>query len=142
MANQIVNSNFLTNNRAVSAQGLLNTASRLRLYKTAITPSPADTLATYTGHECDFDTYSIQTLTGGWATPVKIIDGEYQTLSGVSTYSSPATTGNTIYGAFVDDNAGNLLFAFEFDTAIAFTVGAPELQLQIAYQVWAKSIVP
>ncbi len=141
MANQIVDSNFLVQNRAASVRTLFNADSRIRLFKSSITPSPADNLATYTAHECDFDTYSIQNLDPNWAAEVKITDGEYQILSGVITYASPATTGNTLYGLFVDDDAGGLYFAFLFDAPISFTVGAPALSLQLAYQVWAKSII-
>jgi len=142
MANQIVVNNFLLSDRCVSAQTKLNAGSRLRLFQTSIVPDPADALATYTAHECTFDTYAIKTLNPNWAAPTQVMDGEYQTLSAISTYASPATTGNTIYGMFVDDGAGNLLFAMLFDTAIAYTVGAPSLSIQIGYQVWAKSIIP
>lgn len=142
MANQIVDNNFLLSDRLTSAQTKLNAGSRLRLYQSNIVPTPADTLATYTPHECTFDTYSVQALNPNWAAGVKIQDGEFQTLSALITYGSPAVTGNTIYGLFVDDGAGNLLFAMLFDNPIAYTVGAPSLSLQIGYQVWAKSIIP
>jgi hypothetical protein len=142
VANQLVLNNFFLADRAGSAYGKLNTASRLRLYQSSIVPDPSDTLATYTPHECNFDSYSVKTLTAGWATPTQVMNGEYQTLSLVANYSSPASVGNTIYGLFVDDNGGNLLFAMLFDVPINYTAGAPALSMQIGYQVWAKSIIP
>lgn len=142
MPNQIVVSNFLLLDRANSARVKLNSGSRLRLYKSLITPSPGDTLAVYTPSECNFDTYSIQHLDPNWQAPLLITPGEYQTLSAVLSYNSPTVTGNTIYGLFVDDGSGGLLFAMLFDSPINFTVGAPALSIQIGYQVWAKAIIP
>lgn len=142
MAAQLVVNNFLLADRALSVQTKLNAASRLRLFRSPMTPEPQHTLSVYTAIECNFDTYVIQPLNPNWAAPVKIVDGEYQTLSAPVTYPSPVSTGNTIYGIFVDDGAGNLLFAEQFDTPISFPVGSPPLTLQIAYQVFAKSIIP
>lgn len=142
MANQIVVSDTLLLDRAGSVRTKLNAGSRLRLYQSNIVPSPSDTLATYTGSECNFDTYSVQHLDPNWAAPVLIIPGEYQLLSAILSYNSPTVTGNTIYGLFVDDGAGSLLFAMLFDSPISYLVGSPSLSIQIGYQVWAKAIIP
>ncbi len=142
MANEIIDNNFLLNTRAADARTLLNAASRLRLYATNKAPTPADTLASYAAIEATFDTYVIKTLTAGWGAQAKIIDGLYRLLSTTATYGSPATTGNTLYGLFVDDAGGNLLFAFQFDTAIVYSVGAPALSIQLAYEVWAAQFGP
>lgn len=141
MPAQIVDNNFLLADRALSVQTKFNAGSRLRLFKSAMTPEPVHTLALYTAIECNFDTYTIVVLNPNWAAPTKVVDGEYQTLSQPAVYASPSTVGNTIYGIFVDDGAGNLLFAEQFDMPISFTIGAPGLTLQIAYQVFAKSIL-
>jgi hypothetical protein len=142
MPNQIVDNNVLLLDRCTSAQAKFNGGSRLRLFQTAMVPSPADTLAMYAANECTFTGYAPVALGGGWQAAAKIQDGEYQTMSQVVNYSSPAISGNTIYGLFVDDGGTNLLFAMLFDTAIVFQPGSPALALQIAYQVWAKSILP
>lgn len=138
----LVLSNTLVLDRCTSVQSKLNAASRLRLFSSAHTPSSADSLAIYTAIEATFDTYAIKTMNPSWAAPVKIVDGQYQTVGPTESYSSPVTTPNTLYGLFVDDNAGNLLFALEFDTAIIYGVGAPALSIQIAYNVWSESLHP
>ena len=138
----LVLSNTFVQDRATSAYTKLQNASRLRLYNQAHAPSPADVLATYNAIEATFDTYAPKVSTGTWAVPNKIVDGQYQFLSAVQGYSSPLTTGNTLYGFFVDDAAGNLLFAMSFTSAIAFGVGAPGLNIQVAYSVWSESLHP
>lgn len=142
MAAQLVDMNYLLNDRAVSAQAKLNAGSRLRLFRSAMTPEPAHVLSVYTPIECNFDTYIIAVLNPNWGAVAKVVDGEYQFFSQPQTYATPASVGNQIFGIFVDDGAGNLLFAEQFDAPISFPVGSPPLTLQIAYQVWAKSIIP
>jgi hypothetical protein len=138
----LVLSNFFVNDRAVSVQTKLNAGSRLRLFKSAHVPSPADVLATYTAIEANFDTYPSPVSLATWTGPTKIVDGQYQLLSATVVYSPPVTTPNTLYGLFVDDGAGNLLFALQFTSAINFAVGAAALSLQIAYNVWSESLHP
>lgn len=138
----LVLSNYLVNDRCLSVQSKLNNNSRLRLYNAAHAPSPADVLATYTAIEANFDGYVPKVLNPNWANPVKVVDGQYQTLSAVVGYNSPVTTGNTLYGLFVDDGGTNLLFAMAFTSAITFGVGAPGLNIQVAYSVWSESLHP
>jgi len=106
-----------------------------------LTPTPAKVLADFTAIEADFDTYVIKTLDPNFAAGVQIQSGQYRSLSAVQTYGSPTTTGNTLYGWFIDDNAGALICALEFATPIVYSVGAPQLQIQIGYEVWAKSLL-
>jgi len=138
---QIVDSDGFISNRLTSARSQLNAGARLRLYKSALTPTPAKVLADFTAIEADFDTYVIKTLDPNFAAGVQIQSGQYRSLSAVQTYGSPTTTGNTLYGWFIDDNAGALICALEFATPIVYSVGAPQLQIQIGYEVWAKSLL-
>lgn len=138
---QIVDSDGFVSNRCASARTQLNAGARLRLYKSALTPTPAKVLADFTAIEADFDTYAIKTLDPNFAAAIQIQSGQYRSLSAVQTYNSPTTTGNTLYGWFIDDNAGALICALEFDTPIVYSVGAPQLQIQIGYEVWAKSLL-
>ena len=88
----------------------------LKLYKNNITPSDADTAATYT--EADFTGYSAITLTGaswGAASGGTIAYAQ-------QTFTCSGASSNSIYGYFVIQTTSTVLLYSERDASAPFTV--------------------
>ena len=88
----------------------------LKLYKNNITPSDADTAATYT--EADFTGYSAITLTGaswGAASGGTIAYAQ-------QTFTCSGASSDSIYGYFVIQTTSTVLLYSERDASAPFTV--------------------
>lgn len=120
----------------------LNTTSRLRLFKSAHNAIPADTLSSYIPIEADFDSYSIRSLAGSWTGATQLVSGDWELAGPSEIYASPMSIGNNLYGLFVDDGAGVLLFSQTFDFPLPFPVGSPPLTVKLILSLFARSILP
>lgn len=89
-----------------------NHLKTLRLFKNNHTPTPGDTDANYT--EADFSGYSSVTLTWNAAFLNGDDKGEIDADEETFTHNGGGTS-NTIYGAYVENNAGDVIFAERFD---------------------------
>jgi len=79
----------------------------LRLYVNDKVPADADVTGSYT--EASFPGYAPQTLSG--FTPPATVSGAGQTQANAVTWTVNGPTGQQVYGYFVTDNVGNLLWA-------------------------------
>jgi hypothetical protein len=80
----------------------------LHLYQNNHTPAEADTAAAYT--EANFTGYASVSLTS-WGAPVLTAPDQISTSAAVPFTVGTVGTGNQIYGYYVTDLAGNLLWA-------------------------------
>jgi len=93
---------------------------QLHLYQSSHTPSPSDTLSTYTAIEADFTGYT-PALISGWADVG--LDPDDRELIQALPVSFVRTAGsNDIYGYFVTDSASALLWFAEERTGGPVTV--------------------
>ncbi len=91
-------------------QGLWNggTPLTLKLFKNNYTPVAGTTLAALT--EADFNGYVAKALTN-WTSPTPVASRAQTQADPVNWTKGVGGTGNSIYGYYVIDNAGNLLWA-------------------------------
>lgn len=111
--------------------------STLRLFQNNIAPVPATALGAFV--QATFDTYVARVLTGTWSAISLVMSGQWQMLTGVYVYASPATTGNTLYGYYIDDGTG-VLQSERFPVPIVFNVGAPPFALQVQDRESSESL--
>jgi hypothetical protein len=88
-------------------------SSKIKLFKSNTVITPDTVLADLT--EADYTGYVAQTVTA-WGTPVLNGDGKAETIAPSHTFAptSPTTVPNIVYGYWVEDTAGNLLWAENF----------------------------
>lgn len=134
----IVASNKLLSTVADQLRTLLNTGHTLRLFKNNITPTPANLLADFV--ESTYLSYAGISLSGAFTTPIKVIDGEYQTSAPTFTFSASAgATPENAYGFYIDDGT-YVKFSMRFSAPVVMGPSAA-FTLQLNPQVWAKSIL-
>jgi len=111
---------------AIKAGGALG-ATKIGLFKADVTPTPLTPLTALT--ECDFDGYAQKTLT--WLIGPYLNPGNQSEIQNASVNWTPtgSTTPNTVYGYFVIDAAGNLLWSERFTTPRVLNGGATTLTL-------------
>ncbi len=103
---------------------LLQTAmanSTLHLCKAVVPDDPATVLADLTAIEADYTGYAAKTIVA-FSGPFDIPDVGASILSPLENFSPTGTAvANTIYGGWLQDAAGNLLFAFQLPTPTPLT---------------------
>jgi hypothetical protein len=141
--NTIVMSNNEVLTDANYIQGvLLNPYSYIGLYQSSLNPDPSTPLSSFTAVECNFDTYGQIYIGGQWNPPTLVATGEADfTLNG-QTWLQPLVVGNTIWGWFITDYAGNLALSYELSSPINFIPGGGNLLVNVTVQVFARSILP
>jgi len=105
----------------------------LKLFCNDITPSDSDVVGDYT--EAVGGGYASKTLTcGSWT--ISIADGIAQAVYVQQSFylTGTLTTNTTIYGYFVVDGDGSLMWADLLDTPFDTTVGASYVNIDITYQ--------
>jgi hypothetical protein len=100
---------------------------KLKLFKNSATLSHATVLSDLT--EADFSGYSAYSLAGGAVAGA--LDGSGRAVASYTahTFTKSGATGNTIYGYWVEDSTGALLWCELFDTPIPMTVDGAFIQI-------------
>jgi len=116
----------------------LNTAdSYVHLFKNNFTPDPSSILTDFT--EATFTGYAAVQVNSKFATPYKVIDGEYQTDSTPFTFTCTGGSPQTCYGWYLTWFDGTTTWVRKsgvFLTPLAFASGA-SFNIQISPQEWA-----
>jgi hypothetical protein len=95
----------------------------LHLYTSNHTPAVGDTNTTYTTIECSLTGYSAHTFApGDWTGSTTAGVSTYATAGVVFTFSAYAG-GTTIYGAYLQNGAGDVIAAALLDTSFAVPTG-------------------
>lgn len=102
-------------------------ASVVRLFKSALVPTPSTPKADYVSNEADYDAYAAITI-AAWLGPILAPGSGFEILSPLVLFSCGAAdqvVPNTIGGFWLEDAAGVVRMTGKFD---------PFLPMQIAYQ--------
>lgn len=92
------------------------TGFTFHLYTNNITPTPASVLADFT--ECSIAGYASQAVTSsGWSINASA-PGQYKGTN--TTVSFTMTSSGTVYGLYVTDGVGALVWSEKFDTPLVF----------------------
>lgn len=86
-----------------------NWTTVIRLFKNDKVPANGDDVSDYT--EADFSGYAEQDITSGWANPITLNDKATLIGSTAVFTHNGGPTGNSIYGYYIVDGNGDLLFA-------------------------------
>lgn len=125
--------------RCEAARVVLNIGHTLRLFENDLTPTPATVLADVT--EATYAGYVAASLVGQWGAAAFVVDGLYQSLTGPHTFAAPTAGSQLIYGWFI--NVGTTLQHIQrFNAPVTMSVGGPVLQLTLAFQDFARFILP
>lgn len=93
-----------------------------RLYQNAHTPGDGSTAADFT--ECTFDGYAAQGPS--WGAAATNGSGDAEAVAAALTWTATGgSTSNTVYGYYVTDGGGEVVWAELFDTPVA-VVDAPD----------------
>ncbi len=114
-------------------------ACTLHLFKDpTLTPSRADTAATYTagGVEADFSGYGVFAIT--WQADVLVGD-QVRIPTDQVVWTKNGITGNTIYGYFILDYYGRLVGAKKYDTSVAMTANGQQHTQQLVYTIESEA---
>lgn len=98
--------------RLTGIRSALGLTCQLGLFNSNITPSRTDVATTYTAHEATFGGYSRATLNSWGAITVVLHVAAMQEI--VRTFTRTGGATETIYGYFVLDNLGALMWAEAF----------------------------
>lgn len=106
----------------------------LKLFATNVTPADTDTAGTYT--EANGGGYSSKTLTNGsWTVSTGNDPSDAVYAEQTFTFTGPLTTNTTIYGYFVVDADGTLVWAEKFATSFTPTNNGDQLKLTPKFQL-------
>lgn len=106
----------------------------LKLFATNTTPADTDTAGTYT--EANGGGYSAKTLTNGsWTVSTGNDPSDAVYAEQTFTFTGPLTTNTTIYGYFVVDADGTLVWAEKFATSFTPTNNGDQLKLTPKFQL-------
>lgn len=103
-----------------------NTPLECRLYDNNVTPGNSTVIGDF--NEASFAGYALQNLSFGTIT----INGsnKAQSVATELTFTLSAGTA-TIYGIFVTDSGGTLIFCAKFASAVSLSVGVPDLRVTV-----------
>jgi len=108
----------------------------LKLFTTNITPADTDTAATYSGSEASGGGYAAQTLTNGSWTITAANDPSDAVHPQVTfTFTGPLTGNATIYGYWVEDADGTLLWAEQLSTPFTPANNGDQLKITPVFQM-------
>jgi len=137
MAGEIIASNLLLKDRAENLRTFFNSAHSVRLFKTDLTPSPADTIVSFV--ESGFPGYARINLAGKWNQVKKVEDGQYMFSSIDLTFTPTAASNEQAWGWYVV-GADVVKISCRLPFPILMTVGSP-LTIRIDCIVWAAAIL-
>lgn len=104
----------------------------MHLFKSDITPSASDTVATYSGDEADFSGYASQGVT--WNTAIQVGD-QARIPADLLVWTKNGATGNTIYGYYMLTSGGDLIGAKKYDTTAPMMTDGQQHTLEMVYTV-------
>lgn len=125
-----------TNQGAAFVAALVQTAlasSKLKLYKSGLTLTPATTQAELAAAECDFTGYTTggETITA-WLAPILAPEGGYAIQSPLEQWIVGATpTGNIVGGWWVEETGGAVIVAAQFATPVPMEVTGQGLPISV-----------
>jgi hypothetical protein len=106
-------------------------SSKLRLFQSPITLTPATTHAALVAAEATFNGYSAITVTA-WQAAYLASQGGASISSGYQQWNfTTGSTTNMIYGFWLEDAAGNLVAAGSFDTPISMGAAGQSVPLTV-----------
>lgn len=133
----IVDSNYDLSARTTVMKTTFGTGCHLRIFVNNLTPTPANVIGDFT--EASWGGYAAISLSGQWTGPTKIVDGEYEIVTGTYTFTKTSGTDATAYGYYVEDGTG-CLFSERFAAPITVVTGT-SFTLQVKFDEYAKSIL-
>jgi hypothetical protein len=133
----IIASNVHLLDRAESLRKLLNSGHSAHLFQNDYRPSPKSVTLNFV--EAAFPGYTPQTLTGKFAVPSKVKDGEYQTESAAITFACSVDYPLPAYGWYIL-GGGKVKFSHRFLLPAVMTAGK-SIVLRLHGEVWSVSAV-
>lgn len=113
---------FFPNSSAFDQANAMKTAlalSKVRLFTSGFTPTPATTQAELVAVECDFDDYAAATITA-WLTPITSPFGGAQITAPTVEFVCAAlqVVGNNVGGYWIEKAAGAVVLIRQFDDPV------------------------
>ena len=108
-------------------------ASKIKLFKSGLTLTPATTQAELEAVECDFTGYTAGGIAiTAWNDPILAPEGGYSIQSPISQWIVGATpTGNLVGGWWVEETGGGLIVADQFGTPMPMEVTGQGLPVSV-----------
>ena len=108
-------------------------SSKLKLYKSGLTLTPATTQAALEAAECDFTGYTAGGIAiSAWNAPILATAGGYSIQSPLAQWVVGATpTGNLVGGWWVEETGGALIVAAQFATPVPMEVTGQGLPVSV-----------
>lgn len=116
---------YLTKQAALPAQNFY--PATIKLFQNNYIPVAGTVIGDLT--EATFSGYAAQALAGGAVSGMLDASGRAVAQWNAVTFTKAGATGNTIYGYYVIDGSGNLLWAERFDSSIAMNTDGAFIQL-------------
>lgn len=127
--------------RIADAYAQLNGGSRIGLYTNSVSATPAHVVGDFT--PASYAGYNYVDLNGLWTTPAQVVSGQWVTTTPTINFVAPGSGSVVLYGAYIWQSASNYLMVFmPFTAPITLSANDPDLQVQVAYDLWARSLLP